>query len=144
MDVDLRHTHMNDDEIIVRKSYSQIEVSFICVRKPSGADRARIEDITKQLQCSLSKFYWLINREKETKSLITTDMIATMMNRVRNDTMNVFISTLKCGHYESQLAVYPTIKPATLYVCFCLSEVSMLNGSILGRQPVNFFNHRIR
>lgn len=114
MDVDLRKETIDNDNDKFSLSNSQTEVSFVCVRKPSSKDRARLEMITEQNQCSLSKIYWLLNREKEIKTTITNDMIQDVITQIKSDLTDVFISVLKCGHYESQLAVYPIIKPAVL------------------------------
>lgn len=116
MDVDLRKPITQDDQEKILLTSSHADVSYVCIRKPSGLDRAQLEEICQQVQCSLSKVYWLINREKETSLTINHDMVQEVMNQIKADLMNVFISTLKCGHYESQLAVYPAIKPATLFV----------------------------
>jgi hypothetical protein len=114
MDTDLRKQTIINEQEKGSSSNSHTDVSFVCVRKPSGADRARLEDISEQAQCSLSKIYWLINREKENNTTITNEMIQDTITHIKTDMLDIFISTLKCGHYESQLAVYPTIKPAVL------------------------------
>ena len=114
MDVDLRNQPSTDEQNKVSSSNSYTEVSFVCIRKPSTIDRVRLEEITEKSQCSLSKIYWLLNREKENNSIITNDMIQDVITNIKADLTNIFVSVLKCGHYESQLAVYPTIKPAVL------------------------------
>jgi hypothetical protein len=114
MDIDLRKQVINDEQEKPSSSNSHTDVSFVCIRKPSNTDRARLEDITEQSQCSLSKIYWLLNRDKENNTTITNEMIQDVITHIKSDLTDVFISILKCGHYESQLAVYPTIKPAVL------------------------------
>ena len=115
MDVDLRKDPINEEQNkSSMSSNSHTDVSFVCVRKPSSTDRARLEDLTEQTQCSLSKIYWLLNREKENNPTITTDMIQDVVTQIKADLTDIFVSVLKCGHYESQLVVYPTIKPAIL------------------------------
>lgn len=115
MDVDLRKDTNNDEQNkSSMSSNSHTSVSFVCVRKPSSADRARLEDLTEQTQCSLSKVYWLLNQGKENNLTITTDMIQDVITQIKADLTDIFVSVLKCGHYESQLVVYPTIKPAIL------------------------------
>jgi hypothetical protein len=115
MDIDLRQevTHDKQDKSST-SSNSHTEVSFVCIRKPSSTDRARLDDITEQTQCSLSKIYWLLNRDKENNTTITNAMIQDVITHIKADLTDIFISVLKCGHYESQLAVYPVIKPAIL------------------------------
>jgi hypothetical protein len=116
MDVDLRKPITTDEppKSSASSSNSHTDVSFVCIRKPSSADRVRLEDTTEQSQCSLSKIYWLLNREKENNTIITNELIQDVVTRIKADLTDIFISVLKCGHYESQLAVYPTIKPAVL------------------------------
>lgn len=114
MDVDLRKEVTNDENEKCSLSNSYTDVSFVCIRKPSGIDRTRLEDITEQTHCTLSKIYWVLNRNKENKTIITNEMIQDVITQIKSDLTDVFISVLKCGHYESQLAVYPTIKPAVL------------------------------
>jgi len=114
MDIDLRKEIINDEKDKLSSSNSHTDVSFVCIRKPTSTDRARLEDITEQAQCSLSKIYWLLNRDKENTTIITNEMIHDVITQIKSDLTDVFISVLKCGHYESQLAVYPTIKPAVL------------------------------
>lgn len=114
MDVDLRKPASNDEQEKVSATNSYTDVSFVCVRKPSNSDRARLEDATTQTHCSFSKIYSLLKRDKENNSTVTQDMIREMTATIKTDLADVFISVLKCGHYESQLAVYPTIKPAIL------------------------------
>ena len=115
MDIDLRKDTINDEQSkSSMSSNSHTSVSFVCVRKPSIADRARLEDLAQHSQCSLSKIYWLLNREKENNLTITTDMIQDVITQIKADLTDIFVSVLKCGHYESQLVVYPTIKPAIL------------------------------
>lgn len=114
MDVDLRQTTSTDEQTKATSSYSHTEVSFVCIRKPSTIDRIRFEETTERTQCSLSKVYWLLNRDKENSSIITNTMIEDVIADIQNDLTNIFVSVLKCGHYESQLAVYPTIKAAIL------------------------------
>ncbi|CAF3829621.1 unnamed protein product [Adineta steineri] len=113
MDVDFR-TKIFNDEQEKTTSNGHTDVSFVCIRKPLSSDRTRLEDITEQSQCSLSKVYWLLNRDKETNLTVTNDMIQDLTTHIKADLMDIFISVLKCGHYESQLVVYPTIKPAVL------------------------------
>ncbi|CAF0917304.1 unnamed protein product [Rotaria sp. Silwood1] len=115
MDIDLRKQIINDEQEKISSSNSHTEVSFVCIRKPSGTDRARLENISEQAQCSLSKIYWLINREKENNTIITNEMIQDVITQIKADMLHIFISTLKCDHYESQLTVYSTIKPAVLH-----------------------------
>ncbi|CAF0863975.1 unnamed protein product [Adineta ricciae] len=114
MDVDLRKPAVADEHNKVSSSNSHTDVSFVCIRKPSNSDRARLEDLTTQAQCSFSKIYWLLKREKENNSTVTQDMIKDMITNIKADLTDIFVSVLKCGHYESQLAVYPIIKPAIL------------------------------
>lgn len=115
MDIDLRKDTINDDQSKSSvSSNSHTDISFVCIRKPSSADRARIEDLTQQAQCSLSKIYYLLNRDTENNPTITMDMVQDVITQIKADLTDIFISVLKCGHYESQLAVYPTIKPAVL------------------------------
>jgi hypothetical protein len=114
MDIDLRKPTSNDAYEKTSSSNSHTDVSFVCIRKPSSTDRTRIEDITGQAQCSLSKIYWLLNREKESNTTVTNEMIQDVITHIKSDLTDIFISVLKCGHYESQLAVYPKIKPAVL------------------------------
>lgn len=114
MDVDLRKETTVNEQEKVSLSNSPTEVSFVCIRRPTGVDRARLEDLTKQAQCSFSKIYWLINRDKENSTTATNEMIHDVVSQIKSDTMDIFVSILKCGHYESQLAVYPKIKPAIL------------------------------
>jgi hypothetical protein len=115
MDIDLRQEIINDkQDKSSTSSNSHTNVSFVCIRKPSSADRTRLEDITEQTQCSLSKIYWLLNRDKENNTTITNEMIQDVITHIKADLTDIFISVLKCGHYESQLAVYPAIKPAVL------------------------------
>jgi len=115
MDVDLRKPVVSDkDEEKIFSSNSLTEVSCVCIRKPSSIDRVRLKDLCEHMQCSLSKIYSLVNQEKEGPLTINHDVVQDVMNQIKSDMMNVFISTLKCGHYESQLAVYPTIKPSVL------------------------------
>ena len=117
MDVDLRAPAVSEeDEETILSSNSRTDVSVVSIRKPSTMNRARLEDLCQHVQCSLSRIYWLLNREKETPLTINHDVVQKVMNQIKEDLLNVLISTLKCGHYESQLAVYPTIKPATLSV----------------------------
>jgi hypothetical protein len=117
MDIDPHKQIFNNEQEKISSSNSHTDVSFVCIRKPSNNDRARLEDITEQSQCSLSKIYWLLNREKENNiTTVTNEMIQDVITHIKADLMDIFISVLKCGHYESQLAVYPTIKPAVLYV----------------------------
>jgi hypothetical protein len=105
---------INNEHGKTSSSNSHTDVSFVCIRKPLSTDRARLEDITEKSQCSLSKIYWVLNREKENNTTITNEMIQDVITQIKSDLTDVFISILKCGHYESQLAVYPTIKPAVL------------------------------
>jgi len=114
MDVDLRKEIIHDENEKCSLSNSHTDVSFVCIRKPSSIDRARLEDIIEQTHCSLTKIYWLLNRDKENKTIITNEMIQDVIIQIKSDLTDVFISILKCGHYESQLAVYPTIRPAIL------------------------------
>lgn len=114
MDVDLRNPTSNDEPNKISSSNSHTEVSFICIRKPSSIDRIRFEEITERTHCSLSQIYWLLNREKENHAIITNEMIHDVITDIKNDLTNIFVSVLKCGHYESQLAVYPKIKSAIL------------------------------
>jgi hypothetical protein len=114
MDIDLRKEKINDEYEKTSSSNSHTDVSFVCIRKPSNTDRARLEDISQQTQCSLSKIYWLLNRDKENTTTITNEMIQDVITQIKADLTDIFISVLKCGHYESQLAVYPIIKPAIL------------------------------
>jgi hypothetical protein len=114
MDIDLRKQTTIDEYEKTSSSNSHTDVSFVCIRKPSGTDRTRLEDITEQAQCSLSKIYWLLNREKENTTTVTNEMIQDVITQIKSDVTDVFISVLKCGHYESQLVVYPKIKPAIL------------------------------
>lgn len=127
MDVDLRKPVVHDeDEQKMFSSNSLTDVSCVCIRKPSSLDRARLKDLCEQIQCSLSNIYSLVNREKEGPLTINHDVVQNVMNQIKSDMMNVFISTLKCGHYESQLAVYPTIKPSVLsvnFALFCVEEI---------------------
>lgn len=116
MDVDLRKPVHHEEPEKITLSNAHTDVSYVCIRKPSGKDRARLEDVSERAHCSLSKIYWLINQEKENPATITTDKIQEIIKQIKSDMLNVFISTLKCGHYESQLAVYPSIKPAVLWV----------------------------
>ena len=114
MDVDLRKPVHHEEPEKITSSNAHTAVSYVCIRKPSGKDRARLEDVSERAHCSLSKIYWLINQEKGNPVTITTDKIQEIIKQIKSDMLNVFISTLKCGHYESQLAVYPSIKPAVL------------------------------
>ena len=114
MDVDLRKQTGREESEKVSASNIHTDVSFVCIRKPSGNDRARLEDIAGQVPCFLSKIYWLKSQEKENPMTITNDMIHDVAAQLKADLTDIFISTLKCGHYESQLAVFPTIKPAVL------------------------------
>lgn len=114
MDVDLRNPTTNDEQTKISSSNSHTEISFICIRKPSNIDRIRFDEMTERTQCSLSQIYWLLNREKENQTIITNEMIQNVITDIKNDLTNIFVSVLKCGHYESQLAVYPKIKPAIL------------------------------
>lgn len=114
MDIDLRNQTINDEQEKISLSNSPTDISFVCVRKPSSIDRTRLEDITKQAQCSFSKIYSLLNQEVDTTITITTEMIHDVISEIKSDILDVFISVLKCGHYESQLAVYSKIKPAIL------------------------------
>ncbi|CAF3385080.1 unnamed protein product [Rotaria sp. Silwood1] len=114
MDIDLRKEITNNEQDKISLSNSPTDISFVCIRKPSSIDRARLEDITEQAQCSFSKIYWLLNRDIEKNASITNEMIQDVITQIKADIMDVFISILKCGHYESQLAVYPKIKPAIL------------------------------
>ncbi|UJR35478.1 hypothetical protein I4U23_028234 [Adineta vaga] len=114
MDIDLRKPIFNDEQEKISLSNSYTDISFVCIRKPSNSDHARLEDITVQAHCSFSKIYWLLNQEKENNTTVTQDMVKDVITHIKADLTDVFISVLKCGHYESQLAVYPTIKPAIL------------------------------
>ncbi|CAF3937818.1 unnamed protein product [Rotaria magnacalcarata] len=114
MDIDLRKQTTNDEQEKTTLSNSPTDISYVCIRQPSSIDRARLGDITEQAQCSFSKLYWLINRDKENNITVTNDMIQRVVTEIKSDSTDVFISILKCGHYESQLAVYPKITPAIL------------------------------
>ena len=142
MDVDLRKAVHQEESEKVTSSNAHTDVSYVCIRKPSGKDRARLEDVSERAHCSLSKIYWLTNQEKENPMVITTDRIQEIIKQIKSDLLNVFISTLKCGHYESQLAVYPSIKPAILWVTLPITSRLRHRSLHLGRRRASYSNPR--
>ena len=131
--------HQEESEKVT-SSNAHTDVSYVCIRKTIRQGSSALGRC--QRTCAL------LTVEKSTGWSIKNKKIPWWSRRTRfkrsskqikSDLLNVFISTLKCGHYESQLAVYPSIKPAilsvTLPIVLRLRYRSLHLGKTTGELP---------
>ncbi|CAF1237917.1 unnamed protein product [Didymodactylos carnosus] len=106
MDIDMAYQSDKDDG-----AQQLIELTFICLTKPSRMDRSRLEHIVEMGNCTLKNIYFLTPSKSIT---INEQMLTQTTEQIKKDLVNVFISVLKCGHFETQLAISPALKPVVL------------------------------